>query len=96
MSPCTLLFKPIRFRGDRFVKVNIIARLLRSEVEHVDKNDFAQTAISPANCKLSYKGKIATEGRVAYVFQVKPRKKHPDLFKGPILRGSAYGQPASR
>jgi hypothetical protein len=67
--------------GRRFVKMNIIARLLQSEVDHVEKNDFAQTAINPSNYKLSYKGKIDSDGQLVLVFQVKPYKKRPGLFK---------------
>ena len=83
-APHTLLFKPIRFVGDRFVKVNIIARLLQSEVDQAEKNDFGQTAINPTNYKLSYKGRIDSDGQLVHVFQIKPYKKHPGLFKGRI------------
>jgi hypothetical protein len=83
-APHTLLFKPIRFVGDRFVKVNIIARLLQSEVDHAEKNDIGQTAINPTNYKLSYKGRIDSDGQLVHVFQIKPYKKHPGLFKGRI------------
>jgi hypothetical protein len=83
-APRTLLFKPIRFVGDKFVKTNIIARLLQSEVDHVEKDDVGQTAINPANYKLSYKGKIDIEGHLVHVFQVKPYKKRPGLFKGRV------------
>jgi len=81
-APHTLLFKPIRFVGDQFVKVNIIARLLQSEVDHVERNDVAQTAISSANYKVSYKGETDVAGRAVHTFQVKPHKKRPGLFKG--------------
>jgi hypothetical protein len=81
-APHTLLFKPIRFVGDKFVKSTVITRLLQSEVDHVEKDDGAQTAISPANYKFSYKGKADGQGRLVYVFQVKPREKRVGLFKG--------------
>jgi hypothetical protein len=90
-APRTLLFKPIRFVGDRFVKVNIIARLLEAEVDRVKKNDVAQTAISAANYKLSYKGKTDIEGHLVYVFQVKPYMKRPGLFKGHIYLEARTG-----
>jgi len=83
-APRTLLYKPIRFMGDRYVKINIIARLLQSEIDHAEKSDFAQTAISWANYKFAYKGKNEIEGHVVHIFQVKPRKKRPGLFKGRI------------
>ena len=81
-APHTLLFKPIRFVGDKFVKSSIITRLLQSEVDHVEKDDVAQTAISPANYKFSYKGRADGQGRLVHVFQVKPRQKRVGLFKG--------------
>src|SRR6266481_3285804 len=83
-APRTLLFKPIRFMGDKFVEVNVIARLLQSEVDHVEKGDVVETAISPTNYKLSYKGQTEFEGQVVHVFQVRPHKKRAGLFKGQI------------
>src|SRR5262249_2727482 len=50
-APHTLLFKPVRFVGDKFVKSNVMVRLLQSEVDHLEKDDPAQTAISPTNYK---------------------------------------------
>lgn len=84
VAPRTLQFKAIRFTGDSFVKTNVIARLLQSEVDHLQKDDLALTALSPANYKFSYKGTNVIEGRVVHVFQVKPRKKRAGLFKGRI------------
>ena len=43
------LRKALRFTGDNFVKSNIILRVLQSEVDHVQKDDPALTAISAAN-----------------------------------------------
>lgn len=81
-APHTLLFKPVRFVGDKFVKSNIIARLLQSEVDHVEKGDGTEMAISPANYKFSSKGRADVLGREVYVYQVKPQKKRVGLFKG--------------
>jgi hypothetical protein len=81
-APHTLLFKPIRFVGDKFVKSNIIARLLQSEVDHVEKDNVMATAISPANYKFSSKGRAEVQGRPVYVYQVKPQQKRVGLFKG--------------
>lgn len=83
-APRTLLFKPIRFVGDKFVKANVIARLLQSEVDHVEKDDPAQTALTLTNYKFSYKGKADVQGHLVHVFQVKPRKKRVGLFKGRV------------
>ena len=55
-APHTLTFKSVRFQGDGFVKTNLIARLLQSEVDHVQKDDPAVTSLSRENYKFSYKG----------------------------------------
>ena len=56
MAPHTLTFKPIRYTGDSFVKSNVIGHILQSEVDYVTKGDSAETALTPANYKFSYKG----------------------------------------
>jgi hypothetical protein len=83
-APRTLLFKPVRFVGDKFVKANVIARLLQSEVDHVEKDDPSLTALTLTNYKFSYKGKADVQGHLVHVFQVKPRKKRVGLFKGRV------------
>lgn len=85
LAPRTLAFKSLRFTGDAFVKTNVIIRLLQSEVDHVQKDDPALNAISPANYKFSYKGTSQWEGRTVHAFQVKPRQKRAGLFKGRIF-----------
>jgi hypothetical protein len=91
-APHTLLFKPIRFVGDKFVKSNIIARLLQSEVDHVEKDDGTETAISPANYKFSSKGRAEVLGRPVYVYQVKPYQKRVGLFKGRMYLDERTGR----
>jgi hypothetical protein len=84
LAPHTLAFKALRFTGDAFVKTNVIVRLLQSEVDHVQKDDPALNAISPANYKFSYKGTSQLDGRMVHVYQLKPRQKRAGLFKGRI------------
>jgi len=84
LAPHSLAFKALRFTGDAFVKTNIIVRLLQSEVDHVQKDDPALNAISPANYRFSYKGTNQLDGRMVHVYQLKPRKKRAGLFKGRI------------
>lgn len=90
-APHSLRFTPVHFTGDGFVKSNVITRLLQSEVDHVQKDDPALTAISPANYKFSYKGASSVEDRVVHVFQVKPHKKRAGLFKGRIYLDAHTG-----
>jgi hypothetical protein len=91
IAPRTLLFKPVKFVGDSFVKSNVIARLLQSEVDHVHKGDGGQTAINSSNYKFSYKGTEEVDGRPVYVYHVKPRKKRAGLFKGRLYVDAASG-----
>jgi len=83
-APHQLAFKALGFTGDNFVKSNVILRLLQSEVDHVQKDDPALNAISPANYKFSYKGTTQLGDRVVHVYQIKPREKRTGLFKGRI------------
>ncbi len=84
-APKSLAFAAIRFAGDGFVKTNIIARLLQSEVDHVQKGEGASTAITAANYKFSFKGIDSIGDRAVYAYQLKPRKKRNGLFKGRIF-----------
>lgn len=83
-APKTLAFKVIDFAGDGFVKSNVMNRLLQSEADQVKKDQPALTAITPANYKFSYKSTETINGRLAHVYQVKPREKRAGLFKGKI------------
>lgn len=91
-APRSLAFAAIHFAGDSFVKTNIITKLLQSEVEHVQKGEGAQTAITADNYKFNLKGTDTVDGRMAYVYHVKPRHKGPGLFKGRILVDAASGR----
>lgn len=84
VAPKTLEFKPLKFIGDSFVKTNVIARLLKSEVDHVENDNPGSTALTARNYKFKYKGVDELGGRPAHVFEVKPRKKRPGLIKGKI------------
>jgi Family of unknown function (DUF5686) len=84
-QPRSLSFHSVKFTGDTFVKTNVITRLLQSEVDHVEKSDPASSAISDANYKFSYKGTDDLDGNLVHVYQLKPRRKDPSLFKGKIF-----------
>ncbi|HVZ16237.1 MAG TPA: hypothetical protein VG897_03920 [Terriglobales bacterium] len=83
-APKSLAFKSINFVGDGFVKTNVIARLLQSEADHVQKDQPSDTAITDQNYKFNYKGTEEINGRLSHVFQVKPRHKRSGLFKGKV------------
>jgi len=90
-APRTLTFKALHYIGDGFVKTNVIARLLQSEVDHVQKDDPSSTALVPENYKFTHKGTAQIDGRTVHVYQVKPRKKRPGLFKGHIYLDAFTG-----
>jgi len=83
-APRTLTFKALHYMGDTFVKTNVIARVLQSEVDHVQKDDPALTAITQENYKFSHKNTVQLSGRTVHEYQVKPLKKRLGLFKGRI------------
>ena len=69
VAPNTLTFKPIRYTGDSFVKSNVITRILQSEVDYVSKGESAQTALTAANYKFSYKGDQELNGKTSTSFR---------------------------
>ncbi len=91
LAPRSLAFSALHFAGDTFVKTNVIARLLQSEVDHAQKGEGARTAIIGDNYKFNYKGTEISGGNILYVYQVKPRSKRVGLFKGRILIDASTG-----
>ena len=91
VAPRSLKYKPINFIGDPFVKSNVISRMLQSEVDHVEKGDPSQSALTGANYKFSYKGEQRLNEHAVYVYHVKPRHKKPGLFKGHIYLDAHTG-----
>lgn len=90
-APSVLEFTPVRSSGDKFVKSNVIARLLQSEVNHVQRREQSQTAIDSENYKFRYKRMAQLNGAVVHVYDVKPRQKRVGLFKGKIYVDSSSG-----
>ena len=89
-APKTLEFVGIRFTGDPFVKLNVIARLLRGETDQLrQKKDSVE--INEANYKISYRGTSSLFGSLVYVYDLKPRKKRIGLFKGRIVLNAYDG-----
>jgi hypothetical protein len=91
VAPSVLEFTPVRSSGDKFVKSNVIVRLLQSEVDHVHKREQSQTAIDSSNYKFNYKGTSQLNGNAAHVYEVKPRENRVGLFKGKIYVDAATG-----
>lgn len=90
-APHALEFKVIRAVGDAFVRTNVIARLLRVEVAHVEKDNPALTALTSCNYVFSHKSSGSMDGRPVYIYSVKPRVKRVGLFKGQIYLDARTG-----
>ncbi len=82
--PRQLSFRTVKYSGDSFVKTNVITRFLQSEVDHVQKADPTESAINEKNYKIAYKGTENLDGHLTHVYQLKPRHKSTNLFKGKI------------
>jgi hypothetical protein len=65
------------------VKEQVIARYLRAE-QQASQMPAAPVAIAPANYKFTYKGVALYADKIAYVFQITPRKKREGLIKGEL------------
>lgn len=90
-APRSLQFQAFQFAGDKFVKTNVIARFLQSELDYVQKDDSVRTALTTSNYEFSTKGSTMVDGRRVHVFRVKPRHKYVGLFKGRIYLDAATG-----
>jgi len=90
-APQSLDYTATSFVGDNFVKTNVIYRLLRSDVERVEKNTASKVALLERNYKFSYMGIQHLNGRDLYAFALKPRHKGTGFFKGNIFIDTQSG-----
>jgi hypothetical protein len=91
VAPKTLEFTPLRFRGDNFVKTNVIARLLQSEVTRLQNPQHLATAINAANYKIVFRGTTQIDGRLVHEYRLKPRKRRVGLFEGRMFLDAFNG-----
>ena len=84
ISPLGLIkYEMARFEGDNIVNKEVITRYLKAEVE-AQKQQSPLMAVTPKNYKFKYKGLKQSEGRDVHIFEVTPRQKREDLFKGEV------------
>jgi hypothetical protein len=83
-------YKALGFSGDNTVKQEVITRYLAAESEARDNGTIA---ITPANYKFRYSGKIVQNGRTLQVLELTPRKKAVGLFKGVLWIDAQTGMP---
>jgi len=84
ISPIGLIkYEMARFEGDNIVNKEVITRYLTAEVE-AQKNPSPRFAVTPDNYKFKYKGQVLLDGRDVYLYQVTPKEKRENLFRGEI------------
>jgi hypothetical protein len=84
ISPLGLIkYDMLRFEGDRTVNKEVIQRYLNAEAD-LQKEHRSDTAITPQNYNFKYKSMNHSDGREVYVFQVTPKQKRENLFRGEI------------
>jgi hypothetical protein len=83
-APQGQLYESMNFEGDGLVKTNIIARYLQAEFENQRPEEKLATEISPLNYQFNLKGEERIGDREALVYEVKPLRHRPGLFKGKV------------
>ncbi len=86
-----ITYQKLSFSGDDQVKRDVIARFLTAETEAHSQT--GNIALTPANYKFNYKGRIEQGGKTAYIFQLSPRAKRVGLFKGDLWLDGDTGLP---
>lgn len=82
-----ITYKALGFSGDNMVKNEVIARYLKEESQGHD------IAITPANYKFKYKGRVEHDGRDVHVFELSPRRKVVGLFRGELWLDAETAMP---
>ena len=85
-----ITYKALGFSGDNTVKQEVITRYLAAESEGRENGTIA---ITPANYKFRYSGRIVQNGQTTVILQVTPRKKKVGLFKGELWLDADTGMP---
>lgn len=76
-------YEVLQLGGDRKVKEQVIVRYLSAE-ERASEMPAASVAVTPANYKFTYKGVVDDGERLAYAFQITPRRKRNGLIQGEL------------
>jgi hypothetical protein len=76
-------YEVLESAGDQTVRREVIARYLSAQAAAAEL-PASTVAMSPANYDFSYKGVGQIGETVAYVFQIRPRKKRQGLIKGEL------------
>jgi hypothetical protein len=85
-----ITYKALGFSGDNTVKQEVITRYLAAESTARENGTIA---ITPANYKFRYLGRIVQHGVTLQIVGVTPKKKAVGLFKGEIWIDADNGMP---
>jgi len=85
-----ITYKALGFSGDNTVKQEVITRYLAAESS---AREDGTIAITPANYKFRYVGRLVQRGVTTQILEVTPKKKAVGLFKGQIWIDAASGMP---
>jgi hypothetical protein len=91
VQPGQVVYRGLRFTGDKFVKTQVIARYLSRDT--YPSAQTADIAVTPANYVFAFNGVSDYSGLAAYVFLLKPRRKRAELFRGELWLDAGTGEP---
>jgi len=77
-----VVYRGLRFTGDKLVKTAVIARFLSNDMNPAVRT--ADVAVSRQNYGFTYNKISDYNGLAAYVFLLKPRRKRVGLFRGEL------------
>ena len=86
-----VVYRGLRFTGDKLVKTAVIARFLSNDMNPAVRT--ADVAVSRQNYGFTYNKISDYNGLAAYVFLLKPRRKRVGLFRGELWLTTDTGAP---
>jgi len=84
------VYQVLAAEGDAIVAQEIIARYFLMQDE-LDGLQSSSVTVTPENYKFRYKGAVGTGSSLAYVYEIRPRKKREGLIQGQLWIDSETG-----
>jgi hypothetical protein len=86
-----IVYRDLRFTGDKSIKTSVIARFLAHDTKPPEA--VADTGVTRRNYSLLYDRTSTYNGLVAYVFHLKPMRKRVGLFEGELWLDASTAAP---
>jgi hypothetical protein len=83
-------YEGVHTAGDATVRQYVIARYLSAESQSQNRPDIS---VTPANYRFNLRGTTQIMGRRAFLFSVRPIKKHEGLYRGQLWVDATTGMP---